>query len=472
MAPHSTLLLGALLCLSGVWLAQRALTLPSPGRHELPTAPARTARTTSSTTPVTTPPRPTASISPSANNSANDAEHLAFLPDKYLVIPANTAFAQLGFNNVRITIEFGLALARMLRRRVLVPHLLHMRHCSDAEACRRSQCEFRRDAYWCPIELFIPAEQLQAAGAVFAVDRPGLTRHVVHEAFDAIYDNQYLWFDTLPASLAAALTADGRLPEYRKTELNFDVFTYQLGCELSYLWPVKRMFRGADWHGQVTTFKGIADEWGAIDADVLVLEGRAMFVSRSPWVFSSLLARGRFELLWQRFTSQYHPDIVSLASAVAVELRSTGSFVAVHYRRGDFVDLGLLRAAEKVETVQAAIKSHLRAGEPFYLATNEHDPAILDSFRRMGAVLWRDVLALDAVQAHVRTLPVAAGMLCFEDYVGLVEQLVCAGARLFVGTHCSSFTGQILNLRRKIHGDTTFHALPIDEGELEGAAGP
>lgn len=47
----------------------------------------------------------------------------------------------------------------------------------------------------------------------------------------------------------------------------------------------------------------------------------------------------------------------------------------------------------------------------------------------------------------------------FEDYVGLVEQMICANARLFLGSKCSSFTGGILNLRRKLVGDTTYRTV-------------
>ena len=49
-------------------------------------------------------------------------------------------------------------------------------------------------------------------------------------------------------------------------------------------------------------------------------------------------------------------------------------------------------------------------------------------------------------------------MLGFEDYVGLVEQSVCSEARLFIGSKCSSFTGGILNLRRKNNGDTLYYS--------------
>lgn len=46
-------------------------------------------------------------------------------------------------------------------------------------------------------------------------------------------------------------------------------------------------------------------------------------------------------------------------------------------------------------------------------------------------------------------------MLAFEDYVGIVEQLVCSRARLFIGSKCSSYSGGIWNLRRRLLNDTS-----------------
>ena len=38
------------------------------------------------------------------------------------------------------------------------------------------------------------------------------------------------------------------------------------------------------------------------------------------------------------------------------------------------------------------------------------------------------------------------------DWVGMVEQVLCAGARFFVGSDRSTVTGGILNLRMELFG--------------------
>ena len=340
-----------------------------------------------------------------------------------------------------------------------------MKHCRDNAACQQSPCELRRDAFWCPLELFMDLDRLQAAGAVFDADTPTMSRHVIHEAFDSIYDNAYFWFDRIPSELKHVLV-NHKLPERLSSNIAFGVYGYRLGCALTYIYPQTRIFRSSDPGAHAVIIRSVEEVFGHSDAEVLVLEGRPMFVSRLPYVWSSLHARDQYDAMWRQHTTVYHADIVSLADTIADVLRQqTGSYMGVHMRRGDFVSLGLLKEGADVAKVQARIAECLQPAEPFYLATNEHDTAVLDSFRSLGAVLWDDVMRLEPVQAAMSRLPVLQRMACFEDYVGLVEQLVCAQSRMFLGTCCSSFTGQISNLRKHLYGDDVFHSLPCDDQE-------
>ena len=100
----------------------------------------------------------------------------------------------------------------------------------------------------------------------------------------------------------------------------------------------------------------------------------------------------------------------------------------------------------------------MTAGEALYLATDESDEDTLAGLRGIGAKRWSDFE--QTVQGVGKKLGgQAATYVGFEDYVGLVEQMVCGKARVFLGSQCSSFTGGILNLRRKLLGDTTYHTV-------------
>ncbi|KAF9085640.1 hypothetical protein BGX29_001847 [Mortierella sp. GBA35] len=76
----------------------------------------------------------------------------------------------------------------------------------------------------------------------------------------------------------------------------------------------------------------------------------------------------------------------------------------------------------------------------FYMSTDESSPQILDYFHSLGAILFEDLLeaAFESRFAH---------LIAFDDWIGLVEQLICARAQMFYGTMSSSFTSGILNPR-------------------------
>ena len=145
--------------------------------------------------------------------------------ERYLVLPSYISFAGLGFNNVRYNIELGLGLGLVLHRKVLLPRYLHMKSCHDDNMCLQSSCELRRGEYWCPIELFLPAEHLIASGGMFTVDQPGQTRKLVHEAFDAIYDTEFMWFDKLPADVTGALQNGKAVADH---DVSFQYFRYMV----------------------------------------------------------------------------------------------------------------------------------------------------------------------------------------------------------------------------------------------------
>ncbi|KAF9030446.1 hypothetical protein BDZ89DRAFT_1243892 [Hymenopellis radicata] len=65
----------------------------------------------------------------------------------------------------------------------------------------------------------------------------------------------------------------------------------------------------------------------------------------------------------------------------------------------------------------------------FYISTDERDPAILDLFRREGAVLMDDLLTLGDRHRFARSDRQHAWALMISDLLGVVEQLVLLGTR-------------------------------------------
>ncbi|KAG0347344.1 hypothetical protein BG004_007934 [Podila humilis] len=80
-------------------------------------------------------------------------------------------------------------------------------------------------------------------------------------------------------------------------------------------------------------------------------------------------------------------------------------------------------------------------------ATDESLPETLAYFRGLGAVLFEDLVD-DEFKERFKYLIV------YEDWIGLVEQVICARARKFFGTMTSSFTSGIVNMRMSESGES------------------
>ena len=163
----------------------------------------------------------------------------------------------------------------------------------------------------------------------------------------------------------------------------------------------------------------------------MTLKGPLLNIGRSPVRWSTAVAQREFLSFVDRSVVHY-PDVYRAAREAVGGLGL--SYACLHYRRGDFSALGWNRGVDAAAAA-AVVAKHLLQGEALYLATDEEDEQALTPLLAIGAQRWADV-------SHR-----VESALPFEDYVGLIEQHVCANARIFIGTDCSSFTGGIFNLR-------------------------
>jgi hypothetical protein len=129
---------------------------------------------------------------------------------------------------------------------------------------------------------------------------------------------------------------------------------------------------------------------------------------------------------------RWHPRIFELASRY-VEYLKLYRYDAVHIRRNDFQYKQTRTAAEDTwRNVSGLLDNDL----PLYVATDEPDGEFLDCFRSRKRVLtWDDITRA------------VGGCLPPEKYAGPIEQLICAGARRFIGTDLSTFSSYIVRLR-------------------------
>jgi len=138
------------------------------------------------------------------------------------------------------------------------------------------------------------------------------------------------------------------------------------------------------------------------------------------------------------------PTIVKVAQRIADSLpgRGRNNTMCLHWRRGDYVTLWEDAARVGYEQLLAGLPSCYGKFDSVLIATNERDPEVLGNISALGV---KTVLLQELMEKHVdiSELPVFA----FNEAIGMVEQLVCSQAAVFIGTSGSSFSGQVNNLR-------------------------
>jgi len=150
-------------------------------------------------------------------------------------------------------------------------------------------------------------------------------------------------------------------------------------------------------------------------------------------------------LLRHGFT--WHPDAFSIASK-AVQYLGMFHYVALHARFGDFAESQSQRSPDHIYENWRPIIANASA---LYVATDRQGQ--FDGFaQRHGVklVMWPDLFtaATGGVLSGEKRLYTPER---WFKLTGLVEELICTYAQVFVGTDRSSFTGHIQRMR--IHAD-------------------
>ncbi|KAG0330083.1 hypothetical protein BG000_011837 [Podila horticola] len=220
---------------------------------------------------------------------------------------------------------------------------------------------------------------------------------------------------------------------------------------------------------RIENYVGVKQELDALDAKIVSVEGQFHTAGWIPLIYSDLESALRYRSMAVSHL-RYTPAVEEATEHLLQQLRhrlgpslpalQQGSFLdnhgaepwfplSMHIRRGDFItdqygwqefDEAWMKTLvdNAISTVFSPLSNDLPA--IFYLATDESSPAILDYFHSVGAILFEDLID-DAFEARFGHLIV------YDDWIGLVEQLICARAKKFYGTMTSSFTSGIVNLR-------------------------
>lgn len=133
---------------------------------------------------------------------------------------------------------------------------------------------------------------------------------------------------------------------------------------------------------------------------------------------------------------RYTPEIFAAAKRAVQQMGGLGAYSCMHVRRNDlqYKD-SFLEAAQSLRNVQTKLRKH----ELLYLATDEIKQGFFDAFASEGYSVrrLRDVLPLQANNG---------GTMIQSKHEGMIEQLICAYSRAFIGTSSSTFSSYIFRL--------------------------
>ncbi|KAG0099661.1 hypothetical protein BGZ93_006646 [Podila epicladia] len=226
---------------------------------------------------------------------------------------------------------------------------------------------------------------------------------------------------------------------------------------------------------RIEHYVGLKQELGDLDARIVSVEGQFHTAGWIPLIYSDLESALRYRSMAVSHL-RYTPAVEEAAEYLLQQLRGRldpsslpapqqGSFLgnqgaeswfplSMHIRRGDFVtdqygwqEFDEAWMEELVNNAISTVFSPLKDEHPriFYLATDESSPTTLDYFHSVGAILFEDLID--------DTFEIRFGhLIVYDDWIGLVEQLICARARTFYGTMTSSFTSGIVTLRVELYG--------------------
>mmetsp|Transcript_17915 Transcript_17915/g.57251 ORF Transcript_17915/g.57251 Transcript_17915/m.57251 type:complete len:482 (+) Transcript_17915:37-1482(+) len=136
----------------------------------------------------------------------------------------------------------------------------------------------------------------------------------------------------------------------------------------------------------------------------------------------------------------YGAHIYDTARAYVRLLGGFNGFAALHVRRNELQYKNVFVPGETTADNVAAL---FRAGETVYIATDETSPGFFDAFTKLGV---RPVQMQDLRDEVIKL----AGPV-HPKFEGMIEQVICAAARVFAGTPFSSYSAHIFRLRHLMH---------------------
>lgn len=213
-------------------------------------------------------------------------------------------------------------------------------------------------------------------------------------------------------------------------------------------------------------------DWEAVSDKFLLMDGDR---TREGFMCGEWFLRGgpRTELRREMTSADWallrhgfvwHPDAFDIAARV-VRYLGLFEFVAAHIRYGDFAEKQSQRSPDDIfETLQPLINN----ATALYVATDRQDQFRGISERyNVRLIMWPDLFEESTgnllVKVKARYTPER-----WYKLTGLVEEIICTYARVFVGTDRSSFSGHIERMRLHADAPVQMHLVHTDGSPFLG----
>jgi hypothetical protein len=150
------------------------------------------------------------------------------------------------------------------------------------------------------------------------------------------------------------------------------------------------------------------------------------------------MAQDALDLKVKRFVRdrmRYHDAIFCLGGEIVSYLPR--NFVAFHIRRGDFQHKHTQLSADEILKNVEGLLPDKGADSSAYISTDEKDKNFFAPFsRRFGNVFFLSNFTESVGLSHID-----------QNFLGMIEQVICSSAHIFIGTPLSTFTGYISSIR-------------------------
>ena len=177
------------------------------------------------------------------------------------------------------------------------------------------------------------------------------------------------------------------------------------------------------------------------EADVLLFpmdytKGWRFLGQIASWALFAQQAQDKVFKGFFRDGVHYVPEVYEVAAQIVAKLGGFGAFSSAHVRRNDLQYKEVFISGDK--TAQH-VTNLLKPGESLYIATDELAPGFFKALSQGRKVYrWHDFVKPKGL-IEPRAVSYRIG--------GLIEQVICAAGRVFIGTPQSTFTGFIPRLR-------------------------